>query len=135
MPKTTPNPASCTVRLPFPPSVNSAWRVFGNRLIISKSGRDYRETIAALVAEMEQQPFTGPLTVELWLVPKTRRKYDVDNFTKTLFDSLTKANFWEDDEQVYELIIHKYPRPESDEAERGFVLMTVEPTRVEDYYA
>ena len=41
------------------------------------------------------------------LNPPTLRKYDVDNFNKALFDGLTHAGFWVDDEQIQRLSISK----------------------------
>lgn len=49
----------------------------------------------------------GEIAVYMVLNPPTLRKYDIDNFTKSLFDGLTHAGFWGDDEQVTSLIIKK----------------------------
>ena len=47
------------------------------------------------------------LEVSIILYPRTKRRFDCDNFTKCLFDSFTKCKVWQDDEQVDELIISK----------------------------
>ncbi len=33
------------ITLPWPPSVNTYWRMFKNRMIISKEGREYRVAV------------------------------------------------------------------------------------------
>lgn len=96
-------------KMPFPPSVN-VWKTpFRNRMILSKRGRDYRKQVHS---ELEKLGLTGEnlqgdLSVSLVLNPPTLRRYDIDNFTKSLFDAFTLSNFWGDDEQVVKLTIHK----------------------------
>lgn len=109
--------------LPFPPSVNGYWRTFRNRQIISKRGRDYRveavEVMRSLGLACEN--LTERFSVRLTLHPPTLRKYDCDNFTKGVFDALTHAVFWQDDEQVDRLTIIK-----SDKVKGGKVIVYVE---------
>lgn len=95
--------------LPFPPSINGYWRTFRNRQIISKRGREYR---SLAISELDRigllnESVSGDLTVRMVLNPPTRRKYDIDNFTKAVFDALTHAKFWNDDSQVVSLSIKK----------------------------
>ena len=45
--------------------------------------------------------------MSLVLNPPTLRKYDIDNFCKSLFDALTVGEFWIDDEQVDRLTVTK----------------------------
>lgn len=95
--------------LPYPPSVNSCWRVFNNRSILSKRGREYRvDAIKAMQSiGLDNEMLTGRLQVHLTLHPPTLRKYDIDNFCKATFDALSHAGFWEDDEQIDFLSIKK----------------------------
>lgn len=95
--------------LPYPPSVNGYWRSFNGRQIISKRGRDY---VGAVKSKMESINLNNELVssrmhVSIKINPPTLRKYDVDNFAKGVFDSLTKCRFWVDDEQVDKLTIEK----------------------------
>ena len=95
--------------LPYPPSVN-AWKTpFRGRMILTKKGREYRvaafNAIDALGLAMSN--IAEPLYVELTLNPPTLRRYDCDNFAKSLLDSLTHANFWQDDSQIQRLTIIK----------------------------
>jgi len=96
-------------KMPWPPSVN-AWKTpFRNRMILTKRGREYR--VKAL-DEMAKLGLTGEnilnnVHVSLVLNPPTLRKYDIDNFCKSLFDAMTHADFWVDDDQIIQLTIRK----------------------------
>lgn len=95
--------------LPWPPSVNVWTRVFKGRKILTKRGREYRKSVAEAMESLKlsQESIQEPLAVSLVLNPPTLRKYDIDNFTKSLFDALTHCGFWGDDEQVIRLLIEK----------------------------
>jgi len=95
--------------LQWPPSINGYWRSFRGRQIISVRGREYLEYIKGIVLEHNLKGYFGDakLAVSIRMYPKTKRKFDCDNFTKCLFDSFSKCNLWHDDEQVYELHISK----------------------------
>jgi len=41
------------------------------------------------------------------LMPPTNARYDIDNRTKGIFDSLSASEFWVDDSQVQKLTIEK----------------------------
>ena len=95
--------------LPWPPSVNVWTRVFKGRKILTKKGREYRKAVAQAMESLNlaQESIQEPLAVSLVLNPPTLRRYDIDNFTKSLFDALTHCGFWGDDEQVVRLLIEK----------------------------
>jgi crossover junction endodeoxyribonuclease RusA len=94
--------------IPYPPSVNSLYRVFKNRSILSKAGRVYRADVIASVLSQPDRPvkLKGRLHVEFHLYMPDRRRRDISNTIKALEDSLTKAGVWLDDEQIdRELIV------------------------------
>ena len=95
--------------MPWPPSVGSCWRVFRNRLILSKRGREYRKEAIDRLKDLGlyQELLDCNLSVSMVLNPPTLRRYDIDNFNKALFDSLSHGEFWVDDEQVVSLKIRK----------------------------
>jgi crossover junction endodeoxyribonuclease RusA len=95
--------------MPWPPSVNGYWRSFKGRQIISKRGREYRADVVALMkdAGLHGELLSGRISVKITLEPPTLRKYDIDNFCKGVFDGLSHAKFWVDDEQVDKLTIEK----------------------------
>jgi crossover junction endodeoxyribonuclease RusA len=95
--------------LPFPPSVN-AWKTpFRNRMILTKRGRGYRKEVDAELRRLglRGELVDGNLSVSITLNPPSLRRYDVDNFTKSLFDALTTSGFWIDDSQVQRMTVHK----------------------------
>lgn len=96
------------VEMPWAPSVNSLYRPFRNRVILSRKGRAwYKENLPKIKAQWNRAPLTGPVRVKIQLYPPDRRRRDLDNALKAPCDCLTKAGVWRDDSQVVELSIAK----------------------------
>ena len=95
--------------LPYPPSVNGYWRTFRNRQIISKRGREYKKDVKAamVLLNLDNELVSDSIEFHMVINPPTLRKYDVDNFTKGVFDALSECKFWVDDEQVVKLTVVK----------------------------
>ena len=95
--------------VPWPPSVNMWTRSFKGRSILTKKGRQYRVDLASHMTalKLNNEGLEGDLEVKMTLNPPTLRRYDIDNFCKSLFDGLTKVGFWNDDEQIVDLHIKK----------------------------
>lgn len=94
------------LRLPWPPSINTYWRMFQNRMIISAAGREYAETVAYEIKQQRSHAtLTGRLSVAITATMPDKRRRDIDNLIKVSLDSLTKAGVWEDDSQIDELAI------------------------------
>lgn len=98
-----------SITLPFPPSVNSIWRSFRGRNILSKKGREYFAQAAAEVSKQVDGTIATPLQVTIVLTPPDRRKRDIDNSAKVVLDSLTKGGAITDDSLVDRLIIERRP--------------------------
>jgi len=97
-----------SVTLPPPPSVNTYWRTFRGRMIVSAKGREYRQAVANVVQWRELRPmFEGPVAVELTFCPPDKRRRDLDNLLKATFDALTSAGVWGDDNQVNEFTVRR----------------------------
>ena len=95
--------------MPWPPSVN-VWKTpFRNRMILTRKGRQYRIDAVERIKElgMHKEGISGSVSVSMVLNPPTLRRYDIDNFCKSLFDALTISGFWVDDEQIHKLTIEK----------------------------
>ena len=77
------------------------------RIIKGKKAREYEKLACQemLVLGLDNKMIKEDLEVWLELHPPTRRKTDIDNRTKGIFDSLSAARFWEDDCQVKKLHI------------------------------
>jgi crossover junction endodeoxyribonuclease RusA len=93
--------------LPFPPSVNHYWRHVGPRTLISRQGREYRETVCALLARRRLTPLEGRLAVHVEAFPPDRRRRDVDNLCKSLLDALGHGGAYRDDSQIDWLSLEK----------------------------
>lgn len=91
--------------LPLPPSVNHYWRRVGNRTLISRGGRAFRETVCTLLGEAGTQPLEGPLAIEICVFPPDRRRRDLDNLQKALLDALQHGDAYHDDSQIARLTI------------------------------
>lgn len=95
--------------LPFPPSVNHYWRMWRGRMVISKRGRAYRESVRSAVRAkgIATFPLAGPLRIRIEAFPPDRRRRDLDNLLKAVGDSLEHAGVYHDDSQIVWLLIEK----------------------------
>jgi len=96
------------LNLPLPPSVNSYRTIFRNRMGISKAGKEFKlqvqdYVIANCVPKLGQKR----LEMQVTLYPRDRRKQDIDNRIKALWDALTDAGVFDDDEQIDVLIVQR----------------------------
>lgn len=96
-----------SIVLPFPPSVNHTWmRGKGQRLYANPKVKTFHNQANAIIKSLcLLEPLKYRLKVKIVLNEKDRRKRDIDNYTKSIFDACTKNGVWEDDSQVDELII------------------------------
>ena len=93
--------------MPWPPSVNTYWRMVKGRMIISKQGRDYRASVAdQVMLQRGGKNFFCPLkvTIEAWR-PDNRRR-DLDNLLKAVLDALAHAGVYVDDSLIVDLRIY-----------------------------
>ena len=94
--------------LPFPPSQNHYYRRYRNRVVISEAGRAYRKEIALMMRIGRSKRFnTARVRVGVTLNAPDRRRRDLDNFMKVIFDAITQSGTWDDDSQVDELNIKR----------------------------
>jgi len=93
--------------LPWPPSVNTYWRNFDGRMIISARGREYRETVGdQMTLQKMVKRYTGSLRVEIEAWRPDKRRRDLDNLLKATLDGLAHAGVYEDDSQIVDLRIY-----------------------------
>lgn len=93
--------------LPLPPTVNKMYATVNGRRILSKKGREFKQTVKDLVmiGRITPMPVNDvSLTVHIY---RARKSGDLDNFLKGLLDSLTGA-IWTDDRQVVEIHAYRY---------------------------
>ena len=98
------------IMLPWPPSVNTYWRMVNGRMIISKDGRDYRKNVADQIdRQRARKHFDGPLRLTVEAHRPDNRRRDLDNLLKATLDSLAHAGVYEDDSQIKDLRIFWAP--------------------------
>lgn len=89
-----------TLRLPLPPSVNTYWRNFRGRTVLSKAGREYKLIVQDYVVENEIPKFGDQrLQALITICPRDKRAIDLDNRLKGLFDALESAGVYDSDSQ------------------------------------
>lgn len=93
--------------LPWPPSVNTYWRIFKNRMIISEAGRKYRIAVAEQVlVQRKAKHLTGTVKVIIEAWRPDKRKRDLDNLLKAVLDAMKHAGVYEDDSLIVDLRIY-----------------------------
>jgi crossover junction endodeoxyribonuclease RusA len=88
--------------LPYPPTVNTYYRKWNNRMVISPSGKNFRNMVWMIAKRdyPKHKTFTEPVSIKILVHPPDKRKRDLDNILKGLLDSLAKAGIFADDSQV-----------------------------------
>ena len=96
------------LNLPLPPTVNTYRTIFRNRMGVSKEGREFKLKVQDYVIE-HNVPKMGQkrLQMQVTLYPRDRRKQDIDNRIKALWDALADAGVFDNDEQIDILIVQR----------------------------
>jgi len=81
-------------------------------MMISKKGREYRERVKQCIAlyGLNKTPIDYKMLVRVELHQPDLRTRDSDNFSKAMYDALTKAGFWRDDSLVIESQFRLMPK-------------------------
>jgi crossover junction endodeoxyribonuclease RusA len=97
--------------LPWPPSVNTYWRTFQGRMIISANGRQYRKDVAdQVLIQRGAKHIAGKIRVVIEAHRPDNRRRDLDNLLKAVLDGCTHAGVWEDDSNIVYLRIYWAPQ-------------------------
>lgn len=97
-----------TTTLPYPPTVNLLWRHTLHGVYLTPKGKAYKDSVRAQVRLAGwNAAYTGRASVEILAYPPDRRRRDIDNILKIVFDSLTYSGVWVDDCQVDELSVRR----------------------------
>lgn len=84
-----------------PPSLNSAYKKYHNRVVLSQKAKDFKQRVLESAPE-GLEPMRGNLKLSIRFCFRTLRKRDLDNYLKVLIDSI-KGIYFEDDDQIYEI--------------------------------
>lgn len=118
-------PISMVVEVPWPPSKNTYWRAWRNRIIISRLGNEFKKSTATRIHETltltstgQFQTAPGKITpfshdghvwrfadgirigVRFLLHPPTKAKRDISNFVPAAQDALQHIGIISDDEII-----------------------------------
>jgi crossover junction endodeoxyribonuclease RusA len=95
------------ITLPWPPTVNTYWRNFNGRTIISAKGREYRQAVAdQVLIQRVAKHVDYAVKVEIKAYRPDRRRRDLDNLLKALLDSLTHSGVMQDDALIEDLRVY-----------------------------
>ena len=75
---------------------------------MSKAGKEFKAQVSDYVVEYKVPKLgTARLEMQVTLYPKDRRKQDIDNRIKALWDALADAGVFDNDEQIDTLIVQR----------------------------
>lgn len=94
--------------VPYPPTIN---HYYGNRKnggkYIKKEGKQFRKIVCTQAFVKRIKTITVPIAVTLNIYPPDKRKRDIDNINKALFDALEHAKVYDNDCQIKSLYSYK----------------------------
>ena len=70
-----------------PPSLNSAYKKFKNRIVLSKDSKDFKQLLADNVSDNFRQ-LQGHINLKVEFMFADNRKRDIDNYLKVLIDAM-----------------------------------------------
>lgn len=82
-------------------SINGYYRMFRNRVVISKKGREYKKLIQKACRDYGMK-IKGKVQVSISFQLKTKREIDLDNLQKPLLDAI-KDILIDDDKFIYKI--------------------------------
>ena len=84
--------------LPWPPSTNNLyWNVPGKGRVPTSEYKTWKRDAGWTLLSQRPVKNTGPVTVTIELCPPTRRRYDLDNKSKSVLDLLVTHGVVKDD--------------------------------------
>lgn len=109
------------ILLPYPPSNNHYKRHRGGQYFLTAQAKRFHREVAEALAKAGNPSFGDVrLKVRLEVRPPDRRRRDLDNVPKVLFDALQRSGLFDDDSQIDDYRVRRdHPTP------GGMVLVTV----------
>lgn len=102
---------SITLKLPFPPSVNTYYRNVNGRTLMSARGRQYKSAVWLAVQQQGHlhKRMAGRIAVDVLAYAPDKRMRDIDNLAKGLLDAIAGAGVFMNDEQIDDLRVRRGP--------------------------
>jgi len=97
--------------LPYPPTINHYYgQARSGRRFIKERGKEYREITRSKFIDKypDHKIWEGKVSIRIYVYPPDKRKRDLDNLNKCLWDSLEYADVFKDDSQIYHLEMTKF---------------------------
>lgn len=90
------------IELPVPLSVNSLYRTFRGRMLLSKKGREWIKLVVPMITRQAGCIHFQHrrISVVYRYAFKDHMRRDIFNYEKILSDCFTKAGIWDDDCQI-----------------------------------
>ena len=108
-------------KFPYPPSLNHLYATFKGRRILSATGRKYKKAVADIVLlTPDTKKLSGSVYIDIQVYVPDKRRRDLDNIVKIIFDSLGNAGLFEDDSQVDEFRVTR-----KEKVKDGYVIVEV----------
>jgi len=102
--------------LPLPPSVNVLYGTARTgQKFLTQEQRAFRAHCAAVIGAIVKQPLAGRIAMDVTLYFANRRRADIDNRLKAIFDACTHAGAYHDDSQIDVLFVERVVRPKAEE--------------------
>lgn len=123
------------IELPWPPTANTYWRhptkgKLAGRHLLSEKGRAYRSDVAVAVLQQRAvKRLKGPVRVTVKAYMPDRRRRDLDNLAKGLFDAMTYAGVWDDDSQIDDVRIYRARDDQGELVLQGKIVVRIEVMR------
>jgi crossover junction endodeoxyribonuclease RusA len=97
--------AMIELNLPYPPSVNTYWGFKGSRRFLTKKANDFK--LIVNLSSKRARFGADKVSIEILLHAPDRRRRDIDNICKPIFDALQAAGVFDDDSQVDQLMVSR----------------------------
>lgn len=97
------------LKLPYPPTINHYYgnTKFGGKYIKPK-GQAFRAKVISQVKPLKLKALTEDISISIDIYPPDKRRRDIDNINKALFDALEHAGVFVNDSQIVEM--HSYKK-------------------------
>lgn len=105
-----------SIVLPLPPSVNVLYGTARNgQKFLTSEQRAFRAHAAQILHATGRDAFAGRLEMQVTLYFANRRRADIDNRLKAVFDACTHGGAYHDDSQIDVLHVERVVRPGGEE--------------------